>query len=114
MKLLFDQNISFRLVARIRDIFPEALHLKETGLENATDHQIWLYARKNNCQIVTFDADFYDLSLIKGVPPRIIWLRVSNQSTNQIEQILRRDAEAIREFLYNNDYHEIGCLEIFD
>ena len=70
MRLLFDQNISFRLVSKIRDIFHEARQVKELGLENLTDFQIWRYAKSNNYSIVTFDADFYDYSLLKGHLPK--------------------------------------------
>ncbi len=58
MKLLFDQNISFRLLRKIEVQFPEAKQVKEVGLENSTDMQIWEYAKVNHFTIVTFDADF--------------------------------------------------------
>ncbi len=48
MKLLFDQNISFRLVKRIKDIFPEAKQVRELLLENATDIEIFEYAIKRS------------------------------------------------------------------
>ncbi len=69
MKLLFDQNISFRLLKQIANAYPEAIQVKEVGLENSSDFEIWEFARKNNFNIVTFDSDFYDLSVIKGIPP---------------------------------------------
>jgi predicted nuclease of predicted toxin-antitoxin system len=51
---------------------------------DATDNEIWEYARKNNYAIITFDADFYDISIINGHPPKIVWLRTGNISTNEI------------------------------
>ena len=65
MKLLFDQNISFRIVKLITDVFPFASQVRLLGLENADDIEIWEYAKLNNYAVVTFDTDFYDLSLIK-------------------------------------------------
>lgn len=112
MKLLFDQNISFRLLKQITDAYPEAIQVKEVGLENSSDFEIWEFARKNNFHIVTFDSDFYDLSVIKGIPPKIIWLRIGNTSTINIVKVLIENLELIREFIQSPDYKELSCLEI--
>lgn len=112
MKLLFDQNISFRVINKIKKIFPEARHVRQLALENSTDKEIWEYAKENNYCIVTFDSDFYDINLIKGYPPKIIWLRFGNRSTNNLIIILIQNFELISEFIINDNYKEIGCLEI--
>ena len=112
MKLLFDQNISFRILKQISDVYPEAKQVKDVGLENSSDSEIWEFARKNNYNIVTFDSDFYDLSVIKGIPPKIIWLRVGNTSTISIAKVLIDNQELIREFIQSPDYKELSCLEI--
>ena len=88
MKLLFDQNISFRILSKIEDIYPEAQQLRELGLEDSTDKQIWQYANQNNYTIVTFDADFFDMSNLYGHPPKIIWLRTGNRKTSDLERLL--------------------------
>lgn len=46
MKLLFDQNISYRLLNHIQDVLPEAKQVRELGLENYSDKQIWEFAKK--------------------------------------------------------------------
>ena len=69
MKLLFDQNISFKIVSKIRDIFPDAKQVRDVNLENASDTSIWDFAKKEKYCVVTFDSDFYDLSLVRGFPP---------------------------------------------
>ena len=112
MKLLFDQNISFRILKQISDVYPEAKQVKDVGLENSSDSEIWEFARKNNYNIVTFDSDFYDLSVIKGIPPKIIWLRICNTSTISIAKVLIDNQELIREFIQSPDYKELSCLEI--
>jgi predicted nuclease of predicted toxin-antitoxin system len=112
MKLLFDQNISFRIIDKIGDIFPDTIQVNKIGLQNKKDTDIWNYARKNKCAIVTFDSDFYDLSIVHGTPPKIIWLRTGNTSTENIEFILRENRILIDEFLNNPDYLELSCLEI--
>lgn len=110
MKLLFDQNISFRLIKRILNIFPNAKQVRELGLEGASDIKIFDYAEKNNYAIVTFDSDFCDLNVLKGTPIKIIWLRTGNTTTHNLEIILKSKAELIEAFL-KEDY---GCLEIID
>ena len=112
MKLLFDQNISFRILKQISDVYPEAKQVKDVGLENSSDSEIWEFAQKNHYSIVTFDADFYDLSVIKGIPPKIIWLRIGNTSTISIAKVLIDNQELIREFIQSPDYKELSCLEI--
>jgi len=51
MKLLFDQNISFRLVKRIDNLFPESKQVKEHGLENSTEIEIFEFAKHNKSYI---------------------------------------------------------------
>ena len=109
MKLLFDQNISYRLVSQLQDMLPESRQIRECGLENSTDKQIWEYAKENDYIIVTFDGDFYDFSLVWGHPPKIVWIRTFNQTTKNIEKILRKYFEKIKDF--KND-SELACLEI--
>jgi predicted nuclease of predicted toxin-antitoxin system len=72
MKLLFDQNISFRIVSKIITKFPDSKHVSDVGLLGAKDAQIWQFARKGGFVIVTFDSDYYDMALIQGCPPRVI------------------------------------------
>ncbi len=62
MKLLFDQNISFRILKKIEAEFPDAQQIKRLGLENASDTDIWEYAKNNHFTIVSFDSDFVDIA----------------------------------------------------
>jgi predicted nuclease of predicted toxin-antitoxin system len=97
MNLLFDQNISFRIIKLINDVFPGARQVRELQLENSTDLDIWTYAKSNQYCIVTFDADFIDLSNLKGHPPKVIWLRLGNTSTKFIAEKILGDHQIIRE-----------------
>lgn len=112
--LLFDQNISHRIVAKMVKTFPEAKQVRELGLENATDIEIWRFAKNNKFAIVTFDADFYDISNLYGHPPRIVWLRTGNRSTSNLIKLLLKRSEVIYEFLSNEAYKDLACLEIYD
>jgi len=60
MKLLFDQNISFRLIERIIDLFPDSKQVQELGLKNSSDTEIFDFAKKHDFAIETFDSDFCD------------------------------------------------------
>ena len=112
MKLLFDQNISFRITKFLYKSFPEAKHINEVGLQDSTDTNIWEFAKSNGYAIINFDSDYYDLSLIKGCPPKIIWLRIGNATTKRIAGTLEEDIELIRLFFTDNSYKDLSCLEI--
>jgi predicted nuclease of predicted toxin-antitoxin system len=112
MKLLFDQNISFRIVNKLIDKFPDCKHVSQVGLKDCEDTDIWLFARNKNYIIITFDSDFYDLSLISGCPPKIIWIRAGNLTTNEIIQLLISNKDTINDFINNPEQIEIACLEI--
>lgn len=92
MKLLFDQNLSHRLVQALQKEFPDSRHVREVGLQEATDAVVWRYAVQQGFAIVTKDADFHQRSFLFGHPPKVIWLRVGNASTAEIEVLLRRRA----------------------
>ena len=110
MNLLFDQNISFRLVKRIVDVFPNSKQVRELGLENATDSEIFEFAKNNDYIIVTFDADFCGLSVLRGFPPKIIWIRTGNTTTKNLEILLKSKSEVILQFFKEN----FACLEIVE
>ena len=112
MKLLFDQNISFRIIQKLSDSYPVCKQVRELGLTNAEDIDIWDYARKNDFVIVTFDADFYDIGLINGYPPKIVWLRTSNLTTSQIADLLIKKRNEISDFCFQPELKDKACLEI--
>ncbi|HEX4043816.1 MAG TPA: DUF5615 family PIN-like protein [Xanthobacteraceae bacterium] len=109
MKLLFDENLSFKLCERIGDLFPESIQTRLAGLSRADDRTVWNYAAANGFALVTLDADFAERAALIGGPPKVIWLRCGNQSTAAIERLLRDHAEAIAAFEQNT----AACLEIY-
>jgi len=108
--LLFDQNISPRLVDRLADIYPDSAHVSTIGLGNAFDIEIWQYAHDNDYIIVTKDADFSEFAVVKGSPPKVIWIRRGNCSTQEIETILRENYLAISALSVDED---TGILTLF-
>lgn len=110
MKLLFDQNLSRKLVNRLTDIFPDSSHVQFHDLAKKTDTEIWEFAKTNDFCIVTQDADFAERSRLYGSPPKVVWLRCGNAPTNEVESLIRSGAEAIQELLDNSNLH---CLELY-
>ena len=98
MKLLFDQNISPRLVQVLADLFPESAHVRMFGLQTADDESIWNFAIENDFIIVSKDSDFRQRSFLYGPPPRVIWIEQGNCSTQAVETILRQHHEHIQRF----------------
>lgn len=112
MKLLFDQNISFRLVHKIISHYPGTKQVREVELENFSDMHIWEFAKKNDFTIVSFDADFYDIANTKGHPPKIIWLRVGNTTTHYLVKLFLHNVLIFEDFILNPENRDIACLEI--
>lgn len=108
--LLFDQNLSPRLVRRLEDIYPGSAHVAYLGLGNAADKEIWEYARAHGYIAVTKDADFGEFSVVWGFPPQVIWIRRGNCSTNDIESILRDNFDIIVKF---SDDSPTGVLTLY-
>jgi predicted nuclease of predicted toxin-antitoxin system len=102
MKLLFDENLSPKLPQRLNDIFPDSLHVRDIGMKATIDPIVWDYAKDHDLMIVSKDSDMHDLSLVLGNPPKVIWLRLGNCSTSQVEALLCRDFNAI-ELFYKDD-----------
>jgi predicted nuclease of predicted toxin-antitoxin system len=110
MKLLFDHNLPPLLVPRLADLFPQSQHAFPLGLDQASDWEIRDFARKSGYCIVTKDADFSDLCVLFGFPPKIIWIRRGNCWTKALEEILRhhhKDIEALETDAVN------GVLTLF-
>jgi predicted nuclease of predicted toxin-antitoxin system len=99
MKLLFDHNISPRLVDRLKDAYPDANHVSFLDMDQASDEFIWKYAKRNGYIIVTKDSYFNDLTVLHGFPPKIIWLQIGNCKTFEIEALLRINYTNINEFI---------------
>jgi predicted nuclease of predicted toxin-antitoxin system len=98
VKLLFDENLSRKLIARLSELYPDSSHVAEFDLLERPDREIWDFARASGFMIVTTDADFYELAAALGPPPKVIWLRRWTHPTRDAELVLRRDAIRITEF----------------
>ena len=109
MRLLFDQNISHRILKILSDEFTDSTSVKKENLIDRSDKAIWEFAKKTNLIIVTQDSDFNDFNLLYGFPPKIIWIRTGNLKTEELANILKIHISEIREFENNPNF---GCFEI--
>ena len=103
MKLLFDQNLSHKFVRRLADIFPNSVHVRDVGLKAAGDALVWEYAKNNDLMIVSKDSDFHQRSFLYSFPPKVVWLRLGNCSTADVERVLRTNFDTIKAFYEDKD-----------
>ena len=110
MKLLFDHNLSHKLVRRLADLFPGSTQTRLLDYSTVADAVIWEYAKANGFVVVTLDKDFASLAAWRGSPPKVIWLRCGNYTVLEVERLLRSNLADIRIF----DTHPIASvLEIW-
>ena len=102
MSLLFDNNLSPKLPSLLAADFPGSQHLRDCGLQKAsdpkgaTDFRIWEYALKEGLIIVSKDDDFVALNQLHGAPPKVVWVRLGNCTTKSVLDLLTTYAEAVR------------------
>ena len=99
MKLLLDQNLSDRIPAQVSGFFPGSGHVKTHGLDRDSDEVVWKFAQENAFTILTKDWDFHQMSLVRGFPPKVIFLKVGNCSTDSIVSLIRLHQMNISAFL---------------
>src|SRR5438552_1461258 len=96
MKLLFDQNLSHRLVDASADLFPGSMHVRVIGLDKSDDDAIWNFAKRSQFTIVSKNTYFRERSFLFGHPPKVIWVAVSDCSISEMIDLLRaRHAEIL-------------------
>lgn len=103
MKLLFDQNLSYRLVEIVSVDFPGSSHVGRLHLQESMDRDIWEYAKTHGFTIVSKDDDFFNLASIYGPPPHFIWIRTGNTSSRVVAELLLKYKHEIKIFLSTND-----------
>ena len=103
MRLLFDENLSARLVAAVADVYPDSAHVACVGLGGAPDGQVWEYAAAGGFVLVTKDEDFHRLSVLRGPPPKVVSMRLGNCSTADVVRLLHVRAEHIARFVEHED-----------
>jgi predicted nuclease of predicted toxin-antitoxin system len=103
VKLLLDQNLSPRLTSKLSSHFPETIHVRDVGLQSADDQHVWDFAIEHGYIIVSEDSDFHQLAFLAGPPPKVIWIRLGNCSTSEIQALLQESIEQVRQFTANRE-----------
>lgn len=109
MKLLLHENLSRRLVPFLQHDYPGSNHVVLLGMESVSDKDVWQRAKDDDFVIVTRDADFQELSLVWGQPPKVIRLKTLNQTRAATLKILIDNHDAIAESLLT---HGLASVEI--
>lgn len=109
MKLLLDENLSRRLVPFLQQAYPGSTQVALVGLEAQQDIAVWEFAKTHGYVIVTRDADFFEISQLKGQPPQVIWLRTANLSRAKTLGILLNNHSRIEAALFGG---EEACVEL--
>ncbi len=84
MKLLIDENLTYRLAKQFQPLFPGSEQVRRLYLTASLDAAIWEFARQHEYVILTQDEDFLDLSLTRGAPPKVLLLRTGNLPSAQV------------------------------
>jgi len=98
VKLLFDENLSPKLVGLLEAEYPGSAHVYGVGLRAGADRRIWEHAREYGFTIVSKDDDFRQRSFVQGAPPKVVWLQVGNAGTAEIADLLRERVPRLRQF----------------
>ena len=89
MTIWVDAHLSPAIAAWITTNFGiTAFALRDIGLRDAEDPDIFEAAKTQEVIVLTKDSDFVDLANRFGAPPQIIWLTCGNTSNARLKEIL--------------------------
>ena len=106
---MFGENLAERLVRDLADVYPGSTHVRMLGQGGADDRAIWSWAASEGFLLVTKDEDFHRLSILLGPPPKVVWIRLGNCATTDVERLLRVRAKEVHAFA---DQTEAAFLEL--
>ena len=109
MKLLPDENLTFRLVKALQKEYPGSCHVKDVNLTKTDDFLVWQRAQRNGFAILTQDADYEQLARLRGHPLKVIYLRFGNSTLLNLLSQLRHFRDVIAAFLL---HPAAACLEL--
>lgn len=75
----------------------EAHAVRDLGLRDAPDREIFAAARRAGAVLVSKDSDFVDLVERLGAPPQLIWVTCGNVTNERLERVFATTfADALR------------------
>ena len=103
-RLLLDENLSERLLPAIVHLFPGSTHVRGLGWQGAGDARVWDLALEGEFVLLTRDEDFVGMSVLRGAPPKVVWLNVGNARNSAIAKLMQTRASDIEKFIEHDDY----------
>lgn len=88
MKFIIDQQLPPALTTWLQRKGHDASHVRDHGLREAEDEDIWDFALRHRAIVVTKDADFSDRRARVSAGPTILWLRIGNTTTPELFALL--------------------------
>lgn len=104
VRLLLDENLSERLLRKLDGVFPGSVHVRRLGRSGVSDASVWDMARDGGFVLVTRDEDFIGMSVLRGVPPKVVWLNIGNMRTAAIANLLSSRVADIEQFVLHDEY----------
>ena len=98
MRLLIDNNLSYKLVQPLQTCFFGSLHISQALSIYSDDSEIWHFAKQHDFTILSKDNDFDELSQLQGCPPKVIHLLCGNQTSLYILNLIVGNKEDILSF----------------
>lgn len=100
MRVLLDQNLSPKLIHNLADLLPGLQSVYDHELVGASDLVLFRWARKMGfAAVLSADRDLVELAQRIGPPPKIIRIEQCDFPSKIIEQLIRREAIRIFDFL---------------
>ncbi|MCB0774167.1 MAG: DUF5615 family PIN-like protein [Flavobacteriales bacterium] len=98
MKFLIGENLSDKLVRHLDHAFPDTTHVKPLQLTSRPDSKIWEIAKSEGFTILTQDDDFVEMSVLHGMPPKVVVLSMDNHTTAEWLDIILGNMETLEAF----------------
>jgi predicted nuclease of predicted toxin-antitoxin system len=98
VKLLFDENLSPRLVSVLSAHWPESAHVINQYARSDGRGHLVLRPRSDGFTLVSKDDDFRSLALARGAPLKVVWLQIGNAPTSKVADLLRANILVLEAF----------------
>ncbi len=104
MILWLDAHLSPAVALWLRMRFDlEAIPVRDLGLREAEDEDIFAAAKQAGVVVMTKDSDFIELLERHGPPPQVIWLRSGNTSNARLRQLFTHALPPVLEMLRSGE-----------
>jgi predicted nuclease of predicted toxin-antitoxin system len=103
VRLLLDENLSVRLVPALIDVFPGSDHVRTLQGTHVSDTALWELAGDGDYVLTTRDEDLIGTSVLRGTPPKILWLNTGHSRNAVIAALIKSHAVDIERFVADAD-----------